>query len=601
MCGIVGYVGARDVVSVLLDALKRLEYRGYDSAGVVVTNGKTLQYEKTTGNIQALQTALRGVRMNGTSGLGHTRWATHGGVCRENAHPHFSCDSKIAVVHNGIVENYADLRKELASRHRFTSVTDTEVIPHLIEEAMPSTEGDPLAAIRSAMKHLHGSFAISVVFADHPGVLYVARVNCPIVVGLGESEQFVASDMSALLPYTRSILSLEEGDMAKLEASGVEITDASGRRREPKPIQIPWSLEVANKGTYPHFMLKEICEQKRTVALEVMDRGATLEGVTLPRDVGRVVITACGTAWHAGLVGKLAIEELARVPTDVWQASELRYADYPFSHDTLTVAISQSGETADTLAAARIAREADSAVLALTNARGSTLERESDQVLHMRCGPERGVAATKTYTSQLINMILLAMHLGQKRGVLPQERFEQLRKELNLIPSKISEILDGAAVLEQCLEEIGEDCSFIYLGRKYNLPTACEGALKMKEISYLHAEGYGAGEMKHGPLALVDSRMFCVAVAPAGRVTDKVISNIQEVRARGGRVITVATKGDERISAVSDFRIDIPPCDEILSPVLSVLPLQLLAYHLAVKLGRNVDQPRNLAKSVTVE
>ena len=601
MCGIVGYVGSRDVLSVLLDALKRLEYRGYDSAGVVVTNGKSLLHEKTTGNIQALQTALRGVRMNGTSGLGHTRWATHGGVCRENAHPHFSCDARIAVVHNGIVENYAELRKELAVRHRFTSVTDTEVIPHLIEEAYALSEGDPLGALRVALKRLHGSFALSAVFADHPGILHVARVNCPIVLGLGDGEQFLASDMSALLPYTRTIVPLEEGEMARLQAKTIEIFGADGRLRDPRPLQIPWTLEVASKGSYSHYMLKEIHEQKRTVAEEVQGRGDRLDGITLPQGIDRVVITACGTAWHAGLVGKLAIEELARIPVDVWTASELRYSDYPFGKGTLTVAISQSGETADTLASARLAREAGSTVLAVTNGRGSTLERESDQVLHMRCGPERGVAATKTYTSQLLQMILLAVHLGRSRGSLPDDRYDRLRAELDLLPGKIGEVLDGAGALERCVEEIDDRGSFIYLGRTYNLPTACEGALKMKEISYLHAEGYGAGEMKHGPLALVDARMTCVAVAPAGRVTDKVISNIQEVRARGGRIITVATQGDPRIPAVSDFTIGIPPCLELLSPVLSVLPLQLLAYQLAVKLGRNVDQPRNLAKSVTVE
>jgi glucosamine--fructose-6-phosphate aminotransferase (isomerizing) len=589
------------VQTVLVDALKRLEYRGYDSAGVVVAGPKGLHHEKAVGNIQALQAALKGLRLEGAAGLGHTRWATHGGVCRENAHPHFSCDSRVAVVHNGIVENYAGLRKELAGRHRFTSATDTEVIPHLIEDCLPESEGDPLRAMRAALAKLHGSFAVSAVFAGHPDTLFVARVNCPIVLGLGEGEQFVASDIAALLPYTRTMVSLEEGEAARLRPGGIEVFDASGRPRELRPVRIPWSVEAANKGSYPHYMLKEINEQKRTAASELVGRAEALEGVDLPESIRRVVITACGTAWHAGLVGKLAIEELARVPVDVWTASELRYADYPFGGDTLTVAISQSGETADTLASARLARAAGSLVLAVTNGRGSTLEREADQVIHMRCGPERGVAATKTYTSQLLNMILLAMHLGRSRGTLPADRAEGLRRELDLLPGKIAEVLEGSRDLDRCLAEIAGDGSFIYLGRKYNLPTACEGALKMKEISYLHAEGYGAGEMKHGPLALVDSRMTCVAVAPSGRVTDKVVSNIQEVRARGGRVIAVATRGDERIPSVSDYTIEIPPCDEILSPVLSVVPLQLLAYRLAVKLGRNVDQPRNLAKSVTVE
>jgi glucosamine--fructose-6-phosphate aminotransferase (isomerizing) len=348
-------------------------------------------------------------------------------------------------------------------------------------------------------------------------------------------------------------------------------------------------------------MLKEIHEQKHTLAAELIGRAEDLAGLTLPDGIRRVVVTACGTAWHAGLVGKLALEELARIPVDVWLASELRYADYPFGPDTLTIAVSQSGETADTLASVRLAREAGSTVLAVTNVRGSTLDREADLVLHMRCGPERGVAATKTYTSQMLNMILLAIHLGRMRGTLPEAREAQLRKELDLLPRRAAEILDQTGPLDRCAKEIAQDCSFIYIGRRYNLATAYEGALKMKEISYLHAEGYGAGEMKHGPLALVDSRMMCVAIAPEGRVTDKVISNIQEIRARNGRVITVGTRGDARIAGVSDHVLEIPKCDELLSPVLAVIPLQLLAYQSAVKLGRNVDQPRNLAKSVTVE
>jgi glucosamine--fructose-6-phosphate aminotransferase (isomerizing) len=601
MCGIVGYVGGRDTVSVLLDSLKRLEYRGYDSAGIVVINGKGLLHQKATGNISALEAVLEGSGMKGRTGLGHTRWATHGGVTRENAHPHFSCDSRIAVVHNGIVENYAELRESLSERHSFRSGTDTEVIPHLIEEAYPDCGKDPLRAIRRAMDRMRGSFALAVVFADHPDVIYVTRVNCPIVLGMGEGESFLASDIAALLPYTRRVIPLEEGEMARLEPSGVSVLDSDFKAKPRIPLEIPWSLEMTSKGAFAHFMLKEIHEQKHTLASELIGRAEDLGGLALPNGIERIVITACGTAWHAGLVGKLAIEELARVPVDVWLASELRYADYPFGKHTLTVAISQSGETADTLASVRLARESGSPVLAVTNARGSTLEREADQVVHMRCGPERGVAATKTYTSQVLNMILIAMHLSRKRGSLSGEREDRLRKELDLLSTWVTEILDNTTSLERCAREIAQDCSFIYIGRRYNLPTALEGALKMKEISYLHAEGYGAGEMKHGPLALVDSRMVCVAVAPAGRVTDKMISNIQEIRARKGQVITIGTRGDSKLAALSDHVIGIPLCDELLSPLLAVIPLQLLAYYSAVNLGRNVDQPRNLAKSVTVE
>jgi glucosamine--fructose-6-phosphate aminotransferase (isomerizing) len=602
MCGIVGYVGTtRDTVGVLLDSLKRLEYRGYDSSGVVVINGKGLLHEKATGNIAALEAALKAGEMKGRTGLGHTRWATHGGVTRENAHPHFSCDARVAVVHNGIVENYAELKEELSKTHSFLSGTDTEVIPHLIEEAYPAAGKDPLRAIRKAMERMQGSFALAVVFADHPDEIYVARVNCPIVLGVGEGESFLASDIAALLPYTRRVIPLEEGELARLAPSGVTVLDFQFQPKTRQPLEIPWSLEMTSKGNFAHYMLKEIHEQKHTLASELIGRAEDLQGLVLPDGIRRIVITACGTAWHAGLVGKLALEELARVPVDVWLASELRYADYPFGKDTLAVAISQSGETADTLASVRLAREAGATVLAVTNVRGSTLDRESDLVLHMRCGPERGVAATKTYTSQILNMILLAMHLGRERGTLAPERDQQLRKEIDLLPRRAAEILDQSAELERCAREIAQDCSFIYIGRRYNLPTAYEGALKMKEISYLHAEGYGAGEMKHGPLALVDNRMICVAVAPEGRVTDKVISNIQEIRARNGRIITVGTRGDTRLPSVSNQIIEIPRCDELLSPVLAVIPLQLLAYHSAVRLGRNVDQPRNLAKSVTVE
>ena len=601
MCGIVGYVGSRDTVTVLLESLKRLEYRGYDSAGVVVINGKGLLHEKATGNIAALEAVLGAGAMKGRTGLGHTRWATHGGVTRENAHPHFSCDSRIAVVHNGIVENYAELKEELAARHAFRSGTDTEVIPHLIEEAYPECGKDPLRAIRRAMERMHGSFALAVVFADHPDEIYVARVNCPIVLGLGEGESFLASDIAALLPCTRRVIPLEEGELARLSPSGVTVLDFEFRPKTRTPLEIPWSLEMTNKGSFAHYMLKEIHEQKHTLASELIGRTEDLGGLVLPQRLRRIVITACGTAWHAGLVGKLAIEELARLPVDVWQASELRYADYPFGKDTLAIAISQSGETADTLASVRLAREAGATVLAVTNVRGSTLDREADLVLRMRCGPERGVAATKTYTSQILNMVLLAMHLGRTRGTLSAERDDELGREIDLLPRRAAEILEQSPAFERCAREFAQDCSFIYIGRRYNLPTAYEGALKMKEISYLHAEGYGAGEMKHGPLALVDSRMICVAVAPQGRVTDKVISNIQEIRARNGKIISIGTRGDPRLASVSNQVLEIPRCDELLSPVLAVIPLQLLAYHSAVRLGRNVDQPRNLAKSVTVE
>jgi glucosamine--fructose-6-phosphate aminotransferase (isomerizing) len=600
MCGIVGYTGPREALGVLLDGLRRLEYRGYDSSGVVVQNGKGLEVERAPGKIAALAARLKERPIRGTSGLGHTRWATHGGVTEGNAHPHRSCDGRIAVVHNGIVENYADLRRGLKG-HRFTSATDTEVLAHLVEDAYRTSGGHPLRALTKALERIRGSFALGVIFADQPELLLAARVDCPLVLGLGKGENFLASDLSALLPYTRRVLPLEEGEVAKVDRGGVQVFDRSFRKKRRRPMEISWKADTAAKGGYRHFMLKEIEEQQQTIAAEVQGRDEALDDVRLPRDVERVVVAACGTAWHAGLVGKSAIEQLARLPVEVGHASELRYGDAPLGPEVLTIAVSQSGETADTLAAVRKAQEAGSKVVAVTNVRGSTLAREADQVLYMRAGLEVGVAATKTYTSQALSMILLAAHLGRRRGVLSGERFQTLLREARKLPGQVERILEDDAEVRKCARKFSRGCDFMYIGRGPNLATAYEGALKMKEISYLHAEGYGAGEMKHGPLALVDERLTCVAVAPAGRTSEKMVSNVQEIRARRGRVIAVATKGDRLVRSVADHVFEIPACEEVLSPVLAVIPLQLLAYHTAVALGRDVDQPRNLAKSVTVE
>jgi glucosamine--fructose-6-phosphate aminotransferase (isomerizing) len=601
MCGIVGYVGPRQALEVLLDGLKSLEYRGYDSSGVVLLNGKGLQVERAPGKLSALAKRLQLRPLGGTTGLGHTRWATHGGVNESNAHPHRSCDGRIAVVHNGIVENYQELRRDLKG-HTFTSATDTEVVAHLIEQAYRKLGNrHPLKAVTMALEKIRGSFALGVVYADHPDLLIAARVNCPLVLGLGKGENFLASDLSALLKYTRRILPLEENEVAKIDPSGVQIFNRDLGRVKRRPIEVPWKAETALKGGYSHFMLKEIHEQQQTIAAEVAGRDEALDDVRLPRSIDRVVIVACGTAWHAGLVGKVAIEELARLPVEVGLASELRYGDAPFGPKVLTIAVSQSGETADTLAAVRIAQEAGSRVVAVTNVKGSTLAREADQVLFMRAGLEVGVAATKTYTSQIMNLLYLAAHLGRRRGALSVPRFQAILAEARRLPGLAERVLEDTAEIRSCARKFSRGYDFMYIGRRYNLATAYEGALKMKEISYLHAEGYGAGEMKHGPLALVDDRMTCVAIAPQGRVTEKMISNIQEIRARRGRVISVATKGDRSIRSVSDHVFEIPACEELFSPVLAVLPLQLLAYYTATTLGRDVDQPRNLAKSVTVE
>jgi glucosamine--fructose-6-phosphate aminotransferase (isomerizing) len=600
MCGIVGYVGKRPALDILLGGLRRLEYRGYDSSGVVLLNGKGLEVEKAPGKLSALEERLRGRALQGTIGLGHTRWATHGGVSERNAHPHLSCDRKIAVVHNGIIENYAELRLGLR-QHDFTSETDTEVLAHLIEAFYQKLGGHPLRAVTLALERVRGSFALGVVNADYPDLLIAARVNCPLVLGLGEDENFLASDVAALLPHTRRVVPLEENEVAKVDPSGISIFDRKYNRIRRRPLAVSWKQDEALKGGFAHFMLKEIHEQPQVIAAEAAGRDQALDDVRLPSRFDRVAIAACGTAWHAGLAGKTAIEELARVPVDVGLASELRYGDTPFGRRTFFVAVSQSGETADTLAALRLAKESGSRTLAITNAKGSTLAREAHETLFMRAGLEVGVAATKTYTSQLMNLMLLAMHLGLQRGTLSRDRFRALFKAIRRLPGQVEKVLSDPSGIEKCARKSSRGTDFMYIGRRYNLATAYEGALKMKEITYLHAEGYGAGEMKHGPLALVDPKMTCVAVAPAGRVTEKMVSNIQEVRARGGRVVSVATAGDRLVRSVSDEVFEIPACEEMLSPILAVVPLQLLAYHAAVALGRDVDRPRNLAKSVTVE
>lgn len=600
MCGIVGYVGKRQALGILLEGLKRLEYRGYDSAGVVVQNGHGLASEKTPGKVAVLQSRIGDRPFRGGSGLGHTRWATHGGVNRANAHPHFSCDGSIAVVHNGIVENYAELRRGL-SRHRFRSATDTEVIPHLIEERYEKLGGDLLRSVMLTLKKIRGSFALGVMTAHQPGLLVAARVNCPLVIGLGKGENFLASDISALLPHTRRVVPLEEREIAEIDGTGMQIFDEDLRPRSREPLDVQWKSDRILKAGYPDFMLKEIHEQSETIASEIRGRAGELRELSIPRDVRRVTIVGCGSAWHAGLVGKTALEETVHLPVDVGFGSELRYGDHPFGKETLTIALSQSGETADTLGAARVARKAGSPVLAITNTRGSTLAREADQVLFMRAGLEVGVAATKTYTSQVMNVLLLALEVARRRKTLTPQGHRDLLRAARQVPLQMRNILGRSSEIREWAGILSRGRTFMYLGRHYNLATAYEGALKMKEIAYLHSEGYGAGEMKHGPLAMVDKRMACIAIAPRGRVAEKMVSNIQEVRARGGEVFSIATRGQGLLGPVSDHLFEIPDCPEIFSPLLAVVPLQLLAYFVAAELGRNVDQPRNLAKSVTVE
>jgi glucosamine--fructose-6-phosphate aminotransferase (isomerizing) len=600
MCGIVGYVGERAALPLILDGLRRLEYRGYDSAGVVTAVDLRLECVKTAGRVGDLERALNGTGLPGRAGLGHTRWATHGGVTSMNAHPHFSCDRRVAVVHNGIIENHAELRAELAG-HSFGSATDTEVIPHVIEEALLDAGGDPLRAVRAALARLRGAYAIGVAFAGHPGLLVAARADCPLVVGLGEREQFLASDIPALLGHTRRVLPLEQGEIAALRPEGVELygPDFAPRRREP--ISIDWNVETAELDGHPCFMEKEIHEQGAVlprVAAGVLGQLEELAGFDA---VDRVVLAACGSAWHAALAGKTAFEEFARLPAEAVLASEFRYGFAPLDARTLVVLVSQSGETADTLAALRRAREAGAPTLAVTNGHGSTLEREAERTIRMNAGTELGVAATKTYTAQLLSLILAALHAGRRRGTVSEDEWRAHADEAAGLGDLSSRALEASPDIREFARARAADGSWLFLGRGYNLPTALEGALKMKEISYLHAEGYAAGELKHGPLALVDARVTVAAVAVRGRTHEKLRSNLQEVRARGAGLLVVGTRGDALDDGLADVRFDVPACREAWSPILAVLPLQLLAYHTAVALGRDVDRPRNLAKSVTVE
>ena len=609
MCGIIGYVGEGNALPVVLDGLRSLEYRGYDSSGVVVFDGKKFLSEKCPGKLEVLEKRLLEHPIAGRLGVGHTRWATHGGVTELNAHPHFSCDRKITLVHNGIIENYADLKKRLKG-HDIKSETDTEIIVHLIEDKY---RGDPLQAVLKAVRELHGSYALVVAFADHPDLLVGARLNAPLVVGLDHSDTIIASDIAALLPHTRTVAPLGEGQvvMVRRMPSGqakVTAVDLAGKPVDLKVVSVTWGLDDADKHGYPHFYLKEIFEQGRTGDAEIQGRvdvkSGTVEFDGLSpalKKAKRIAISACGSSWHAGLVMKSALEELARLPVDIGLASEMRYGDYPFDKHTLLVAFSQSGETADTLAALRQADKAGAKTLAITNVKGSSISRDAQNVIYMRAGLEIGVAATKTYTSQILCGLLWAIQMGRWRGTLPLARAKALLRGVKKVPAAIQDVLDRADDVKRVVDRLVDCKDYMYIGRRYNLATAFEGALKMKELSYLHAEGYGAGEMKHGPLAIVDEHLTTVAIAPRDRVYTKMVSNIQQIRSRGGRIVTVATAGENELAAFSEEILSIPKVEEMFSPIVAVVPLQLLAYHTAVRLGRDVDKPRNLAKSVTVE
>ncbi len=609
MCGIVGYVGNQDAVPVLLSGLQRLEYRGYDSAGIAVLQNGKIEVRRSVGKLANLQKSLQERSVSGTVGIGHTRWATHGKPSEQNAHPHRS--DGCVLVHNGIIENYLPLKQQLLKDgYRFESETDTEVVAHLISKEIK--QGKSLAdAVRSATKQIRGSYAIAVISEREPDTLVAARSGCPLVVGRTAEATFVASDVMAMLSHTRDVTYLEEGDVAVVTAKDVRITDIEGIPVARATTRVTWDASAAEKSGYPHFMLKEIHEQPQTI-LDTM-RGrysretgeADLPDIGLTPEqfaaVGKIWIVACGTSWHAGLVGKYLFEEMVRTPVQVDIGSEFRYRDPLVQKDDLFITISQSGETADTLAAAREAKEKGARVVSIVNVVGSTLARESDGVLYTHCGPEIGVASTKAFTAQLTALYLLALHLGRVRGVLSAADGKAWLDRLVTLPALVKRLLGREAELVAIAKRYHTKRNFLYLGRGINYPIALEGALKLKEISYIHAEGYAAGEMKHGPIALIDKDMPVVVLAPRDRLYEKTVSNLMEVKARHAPVIAFVAEGERELGKTADAVFTIPDVHPLLSPILFTVPLQLLAYHIAVLRGTDVDQPRNLAKSVTVE
>ena len=617
MCGIVGYIGGREAAPLILDGLRRLEYRGYDSAGIAVFNGNdSLDVRRASGKLRNLEEVVRGRPLTGSYGIGHTRWATHGRPTEENAHPHRDCKGEIVVVHNGIVENYLDLRKQLtAEGHTFLTETDTEVIAHLVEKHLNGKLED---AVRAAVRQLQGVFALSVISSRDPEKIVAARQGPPVVIGLGDNEFFVASDVPAILSHTRDMFFLNDGDVAVLTPDGVHLTDFDGKSITRQVSHILWDPIMAEKGGYKHFMLKEIFEQPRAIKDTMLGRIGLESGRVFLDEISiaesdfvefqQVKIIACGTSWHAGLAGKFIIERLARLPVEVDYGSEFRYRDPIIQPKTLTIVISQSGETADTLAAQREAKQKGSRTLAICNVVGSMITREANGTLMTHAGPEIGVASTKAFTAQITALVILGMYLGQVRGTLDPASSRDLVQELAHIPAKLEHVLSDTSIYESIVRALFRASDFLYLGRGIHFPIALEGALKLKEISYIHAEGYPAGEMKHGPNALIDENLPVVVLAtrdPASQESqvhyEKTLSNIQEVKARSGIVVAIACEGDEEVAKMADHLITIPHTRELLFPLIEMIPLQLLAYYIAVRRGCDVDQPRNLAKSVTVE
>src|SRR5690242_18813901 len=608
MCGIVGYVGPGDAVSVLVEGLSRLEYRGYDSAGVAVLNGRGVETRKLAGRIADLRDLLARDPVHGGCGIGHTRWATHGAPTERNAHPHVDCTGTLALVHNGIIENADVLRRRMEEDgHRFVTETDTETLVHLIEESPGATLEERVIA---ALDHVEGTYGIAVVSEADRGKIVVARRGSPVLLGVGDGEFLVASDASAVLGHTRSVVYLKDGHVAVVTPEGYRVLDREAREQERAVDDIEWDLDAIALGGYPHFMLKEISEQAETVRstlrgrLLVSEGTARLNGLNLTAEqcnqIRHIVIVACGTSWHAGLVGRHILEELARIPVSVEYASEYRYRRQVRIPGTVTIAISQSGETADTLEALRAAKATGSVVLGLVNVVGSTIAREADGGIYLHAGPEIGVASTKAFTAQVVALLLLGLYLGQHRRLAADEA-RHLVAQLVRLPELVERALAVESQVRTLAERYADSRNVLYLGRGVNFPVALEGALKLKEISYIHAEGYPAAEMKHGPIALIDENMPVVFIAPRDAVHSKIVSNIEEVKARGGKVIALINEGDSEIERLADATFAIPETLDMLTPILTSIPLQLLSYYVAVARGCNVDQPRNLAKSVTVE
>ncbi len=607
VCGIVGYIGDKQALPILIEGLKRLEYRGYDSAGVAVHNGHCINISKTKGRLTVLEQRIDPNQLQGTLGIGHTRWATHGEPSDINSHPHTNQSGEIAIVHNGIIENYMKLKDWLQKEgYVFVSETDTEVVAHLINYYY---RGDLVEAVRNTLDKIEGSYALGVIAKDHPDCMVVARKDSPLVIGLGDGENYIASDIPAILKYTRRVYLLEDREIALIRRDAVEIIDQYGKKVQKEVFEVTWDVESAEKGGYQHFMIKEIHEEPKalrdTMASRIVDGKVNLSDLNVTREqlekAGKIIIIACGTAYHAGVVGKYVIEKLARIPVDVEIASEFRYKDPLINEDNIVIIISQSGETADTLAAMRMCKKVGAKVIAITNVVGSTVSREADHVVYTWAGPEIAVASTKAYTTQLLCMYMMALDFADKMGRISADEYQRIIEEIRKLPELAQEILDDKEIIQRCADETFNASSIFYMGRGLDYAVAMEGSLKLKEISYIHSEAYAAGELKHGTIALIEEGTPVVALATQKGLFEKTLSNIKEVKARGAFVIAVAMEGDTEIEKEADRVIYIPRVYDILAPVLVVIPLQLYAYYVAVAKGCDVDKPRNLAKSVTVE